>query len=183
MSENWSASGRADNRSSTEVIRERVEMLAAVFSKKTTAELIVVWEQSLKEYPVSALKAAFTKAERNLERFPTPKTMRALCNENMPSQAWRYDFQPALKNDPETGKPVRVLIDPDPTCRNCRSPRSQHPYRKLTESGDLKLICETYIGEKEDRMMYRPQDCPEGREFLRVLKAFKPKAGEAGGRA
>ena len=114
MSEDWQRSEPRDDRPSAQIIRERVEMLAAVFSRKLSDEMLIVFQEALHGYPKETLKRAFLKAERELDRFPTPKAMRLLCNEEMPSGAWKYHFTPKLGNDPETGKPIRILIDPDP---------------------------------------------------------------------
>lgn len=114
MSENWNASEHfEDNRTSGEIIRDRVEMLGAVFNRKVTEQLIAVFQDTLTGYPVSALKKAFTKAEGQLERFPTPKIMKLMCNEEMPSGAWKYHYRDAEGKDPETGRPIRIKIDPE----------------------------------------------------------------------
>jgi hypothetical protein len=120
----------------------------------------MVFEEVLKNYPKAVIQKAFTKAESELERFPTPKIMRTICSESMPSQTWRYDFEPSVDYDAESE--VRVLIDPDPTCSICREPKSIHPLKK----------CGRYTpsGLGDDRVMFRPQDCPEGREFLLKLR-------------
>jgi hypothetical protein len=177
MGDSWKS---LEQGSIPELIRERVELLGAVFNRKVRPAMTVVFQEALEGYPYGTIQQAFIKAERELERFPTPKAMRTLCNESMPSQSWRYDFQPALGKDPETGKPIRVLIDPDPNCRVCRGPRSQHPYKTLTRSGATKIICERYVGEKEDEVMYRAEDCPEGRAFTALWKSMiKSKRGQA----
>ena len=91
----------------------RIQMLAAVFNRKSNDELERVYKDSLQGFPLTVLGKAFTKAEQELERFPTPKVMRALGNESMPSQAWRYRYGRAESRDPETGMAVQVLIDPE----------------------------------------------------------------------
>lgn len=143
-----------------EYIKVRVLMLAAVFNRKASDELVEVFREILSKYPFTALQKAFSKAESTLERFPTPKQMREMCNEEMPSSAWRYDFKPS--HDP---KGVPCLIDPDPCCDSCREPKSVHPHRK----------CAFFQDRLDAKYMYRPQDCPEGRGFLAALREFKKK--------
>jgi len=146
-----------------EYIRTRILMLAAVFNRKTSDELVEVFREILRGYPFNALQKAFSKAESTLERFPTPKMMRELCNEEMPSGLWRYDFKPG--KDPNG---VPCLIDPDPSCDSCREPKSLHPNRH----------CQIFRDRLDAKYMYRPQDCPEGRAFLAALKSFKPRTGK-----
>lgn len=143
-----------------EYIKARVLMLAAVFNRKASDELVEVFREVLRGYPFSALKGAFSKAESTLERFPTPKIMRELCNEEMPSNSWRYNFRPST--DPNG---IACLIDPDPSCDFCREPLSMHPNKR----------CAAIINLLPAKFMYRPQDCEEGREFLVKLEQFKKK--------
>jgi hypothetical protein len=135
MSEEWSKSGLPDDRTPEQIIRERIEFLGAALGRKITEELIVVFQDGLKGYPKSVLKRAFGKAEQQLEKFPTPKGMKKLCDEEMPSQGWRYQYKGAFDKDG-----VHCQVDPE-------------------------------TGEK----MYRPQDCPEGREFLLELRRIAGK--------
>lgn len=94
------------------LISIRVQMLAAVFNRKTSDAMVSVYKDALQGYPMPVLGKAFTQAEQTLERFPTPKIMRSLANEAMPSEAWRYRYSKAESRDPETGMVVTVLIDP-----------------------------------------------------------------------
>jgi len=166
MRENWNESGHfEDNRTPHEVVRERIEMLGAVFNRKITEQLICVFQDILGRYPPSVLKRAFSKAELQMEKFPTPKMMAVLCGEETPSQAWKYDFRPSFDQDVDTGAEVSVLIDPDPTCRRCRSAKSEHPLK----IGEI-VICKEAVLRRGDEVMYRPQDCPEGRAFLAKLR-------------
>lgn len=167
MSDVWKKLAERDNRTDTEIIRDRVEILAAVFNRKINEQLILVFQDALRGYPKGALKRAFSKAETELEKFPTVKLMRTLCNGEMPSHAWQYTFTPSEDVDPEFGNTVRVLIDPDPTCSICREPKSIHPLRKCE--------CYTPSGLGDDRVMFRPQDCPEGRTFLALLAEIARK--------
>jgi hypothetical protein len=152
-----------------EIIDLRVKMLAAVFGRKITDDLIIVFKRVLGVFSTRVLGKAFSKAEAELERFPTPKQMAAIAGELMPSGLWRYNFEPGEAPDPDTGMLVNVLIDPDPSCDVCREPRSRHPHDKCTG-----MVDELYA-----HAMYRPQDCPEGRAFLAVLRKIgeskKPK--------
>ncbi len=154
---NWKESEPADDRNQREIIQERIEMLAAVFSKKISAQMIVVFQDALERYPKSALKKGFTKAEIGLERFPTPKIMRELCNSEMPSRNWRYNFIPSKDSEG-----TLCLLDPDPDCNHCREPRSLHPVKG----------CPGFEGSI---YMYRPQDCPEGREFSAKFREIAGK--------
>jgi hypothetical protein len=143
------------------LICTRLGMLINVFGKRTSEvqkqALERVWCDALGNLPAQAITDGFNKAEHSCERFPTPKSLRALCTEFMPSGAWKYDFSPSVDEDG-----VEVLIDPDPTCTRCREPRSIHPTAK----------CQAWERSKlgDHRLMYRPQNCPEGRTFLEVLR-------------
>ena len=139
MNNEWRKFAQSDGRPANEIIRERIEMLAAVFSRKISEEMIIVFQDALAGYPNDVLKKSFTQAERSLERFPTPKMMRSLCNENMPSESWRYHYKETDGTDPETGQPVKIWIDPDPI-------------------------------HKGEELLYRADDCPEGRAFLKAFK-------------
>jgi hypothetical protein len=88
-------------------IRVRAMQLMFVFGKKQNSEMARVFSEVLIHYPESVLMKAFSRAERECERMPTPKVMRALCNEEMPSQAWQYDFKRGI--DPNR---IPCLIDP-----------------------------------------------------------------------
>lgn len=156
MSE-WKKSEPADNRSQREIIFDRIEMLAAVFNRKISEQMIVVFQEALGKFSKSTLKAAFSKAEVELERFPTPKIMRSLCYGEMPSRTWRYSFTPS-----HDAQGVPCLLDPDPDCDHCREPRSKHPHEK----------CKGFDGSV---YMYKPQDCEEGRAFLAKMKAIHDK--------
>lgn len=142
-----------DNRPERTIIRERIEMIAAVFSKKISEEMILVFQSALERYPNEVLKRAFGKAETELERFPTPKAMRDYCNADMPSRGWAYDF--VHSRDPEG---IPCLLDPDPNCEHCRDPRSFHPTK----------TCDNFEGSI---YMYKPEDCAEGRMYLAAVKA------------
>ena len=134
MNPNWKELGLSgDSRSDAEVIRDRVEMLGGIFGRKVTEPLIAVFQDVLRGYPVAVLKNSFTKAESQCERMPTPKMMRAICNEEMPSQSWKYQYRPTVDRDG-----IKCWIDPDPP-------------------------------NKHEELLYRAEDCPEGREFLAKL--------------
>ena len=148
MSEHWKQQEPKDDRTAAEIIMTRVEMVGAVYSRKTSPEMITVFQEALEGYPMSVLKKAFLRAERELEKFPTPKTMRQLCNEEMPSNSWKYNYKPVPGSDPETGAPITIYIDPDPL------PGSSNE-------------------------LYMAYDCPEGREFMRVLKEMSRKESHA----
>jgi hypothetical protein len=92
------------------IIHDRVEMLAAVFSRKVSEELIHVYQEALAGYPAFVLRSAFVKAERELDKMPTPKTMRWICNDCMPSQNWKNDLIPSTAMDGD--REVQVLLDP-----------------------------------------------------------------------
>lgn len=90
----------------------RTQMLALVFNRKCPSEMVEVYQRALRTFTIQTLERAFRRAENELERFPTPKTMTALCAESSPSQAWRYNYMPGTSVDDETGMPVNILIDP-----------------------------------------------------------------------
>ena len=139
------------------LISIRLQMLITVFGKRTTDESLEglkrVFCEALENFPERVILKGFGKAEQELDRFPTPRAMREICGEAMPPNTWRYHYEPGT--DPE-GNPC--LIDPDPDCDHCNEPRSWHPSAK----------CPMFSGERR-KYMYRPQDCEEGREFLKQL--------------
>lgn len=95
------------------MISIRVQMLAAVFNKKCSDELLSVFKEAMNRFPIAVLKAAFHRAEQNLDRFPTPKTMLTLCGEACPSDVWRYHYAKLEAQDPETGAPIVARRDPE----------------------------------------------------------------------
>jgi hypothetical protein len=137
------------------IIRERVEMIAAVFSRKISEQMVVVFQDALQLYPKGAVKKAFAKAEQGLERFPTPKIMRDLCNAEMPSRGWAYHFL-----DGKDANGVACRLDPDPNCDYCREPRSLHPRKS----------CAGFAGSI---YMYKPEDCEEGRAYLAKIQELQ----------
>jgi hypothetical protein len=153
------------------LISIRLQMLIDLFGKKVSDNgleaLKRVYCDALQNFTKQAISAGFSKVEKNCDRFPTPKLLAYVCQENMPSEAWRYSFSPYEDQDPETGETVSVIIDPDPTCYTCREPRSSHPSKRCKQY--------TKSGLGDDRVMFRPQDCPEGRAFLAKLKEISEK--------
>jgi hypothetical protein len=155
-----------DLESKRSLISIRLQMLIDVFGKRVTDEgleaLRRIYCDALENFPEKVICKGFSRAEQTLERFPTPKTLAGICGEAMPPQTWRYDFRPSEDVDPEFGTPVKVLIDPDPNCAQCRAPKSEHP----------TSACKEYktSGLGDDRVMFKPQDCPEGRAFLKKLR-------------
>jgi len=141
------------------LISLRIRMLAAVFGKKITNDMIEVYQRVLRRFPIKVLSKAFRRAESDLEKLPTPKILGVMCGEAMPSTMWRYNFTRSQAPNPE-GMLVDVLIDPDPSCDVCREPRSVHPSKR----------CPDFIDKFNAEVMYRPQDCAEGRAFLAKLK-------------
>jgi hypothetical protein len=148
-------------------------MLCAVFGRRGSEERKRVFCDALERFPLDVISRAFSIAEQELERFPTPRVMREICQRIAPSTSWKYFSRPSEDKDPETGKPVTVLIDPDPNCAVCREPKFAHPTKQCT------VYHSSGLGD--DRVMFSPQHCPEGREFLAELRniANRAKSGEA----
>ena len=142
------------------IVSIRVQMLAAVFGKKCPDDLIAVFKKHLNKFPIPILSKAFTRAETELEKFPTPRIVISMCGEAMPSEMWRYNYQPGY--DPDG---VPCLIDPDPWCDMCRLPRSEHPTKTCL-----------FVDNLNARYMYRADDCPEGRTFLAKLRELAGRA-------
>ena len=113
MSPNWQESENSGGSSKffdpRGYIRERVKLLADVLgAKEPTDGRIMSFQDGLERYCESALRKAFNRAEQELERFPTPKTMKSFCNEESPSESWKYDFKPGNDNNGN-----KCLIDPN----------------------------------------------------------------------
>lgn len=72
------------------LISIRVQILITLFGKKVSPEsqeaLVRVFCDGLERFPADSLVRGFTKAEQDLDRFPTPKIMRELCSEFRTSQ-------------------------------------------------------------------------------------------------
>lgn len=138
----------------------RIQMLISLFGKKTSDDTLEaikrVFCDVLENFPQRVITKVFTRAERECERFPTPRQLAILASEEMPGNAWRYNFTKAKRLDPENVMFIDVLIDPDPLCQTCRIAKSEHKKQSHSYQGD--------------EVMYRPQDCPEGRAFLAKLK-------------
>lgn len=100
------------------LISVRLQMLISLFNKKISSEsleaLTRVYCTALENFPERSITQGFNNAEQALERFPTPKILRELCNKFAPSNVWKYHFKPGKARDPETGEEVDILIDPDP---------------------------------------------------------------------
>ena len=88
-------------------VKIRTMQLMVTFGKKENHEMARVFVEVLSRYPEGVLKRAYSRAERELERFPSPKVMRQICNEEMPPQTWRYDY---VRSKDNAGTPC--LIDP-----------------------------------------------------------------------
>ncbi|MBA0089141.1 MAG: hypothetical protein HRJ53_29475 [Acidobacteria bacterium Pan2503] len=77
-----------DDLSPRSLIERRLDMLLAVHNKRLKPDslraLKRVFDEVLEIYPAHVIADAFTKAEREFEKFPTPKRMGILCNEMMP---------------------------------------------------------------------------------------------------
>lgn len=142
-------------------ISVRTGMLATVYGVKENPSRVDVFVRHLKTVPLETLKKAFDKAEIAFEKMPSPKKVGELCGEFMPSQSWRYNFQPGHDRE---GTPC--LLDPDPDCDACREPWSKHP----------TLTCAKPVDKLGARYMYKPQDCPEGRAFLAKLREVRDSA-------
>lgn len=167
---NWNVE-RESVETRRDYVSVRVQILASVFNRKISDELIRVFKDALERFPTKVMSEAFRKAEQQLERFPSPKLMQTICGECLPPQTWRYNFVPAKGRDPENKTEVNILIDPDPSCARCREPRSEHPIRK-TAHGILLFTCQEYraSGLGNDEEMFLPQHCPGGRAFLSKLR-------------
>lgn len=117
------------------IISIRTQMLMAVFGKRENDDLIAVFKRHLNRYSERIVAAAFSKAESELERFPTVRAMVGICETLKPSGVWKYNYKDDVDQD---GVPCK--IDPE---------------------------------TKEK--LYLPQNCKEGREFLRALAKIAGK--------
>jgi hypothetical protein len=136
-------------------IDTRVRMLFAVFNRRESDELIEVFKNRMEGFGEKTLRKVFDRCESELEKFPTVKQVLAYCYAERPSEGWKFNYAPTFD---ENGIPC--LRDPDPTCSDCRDPRSYHPSAR----------CKEYISRSDNRFLYLPQNCPEGREFLAAMR-------------
>lgn len=120
------------------IISIRTQMLMAVFGKKENSDLVAVFKRHLNRYSTWILGKAFTRAETELDRFPTVRWLVGACEQLKPSSVWKYSYKESVDAD---GVPCK--IDP--------------------ESGDK---------------LYLPQNCAEGRKFLKVLAELAGKKFE-----
>lgn len=141
-------------------IQTRVQILFAVFSKKSSEELVLVFQNRLEQFSQPVLRKVFDRCESELERFPTVKQVLGFCYTERPSETWRYNYVPSTD---EHG--VECLEDPDPNCSRCREPRSLHPHAK----------CQEYESTLQNHLLYRPQNCPEGKAFLALMESMAVK--------
>lgn len=93
------------------IISIRTQMLMAVFGKKENPDLVSVFKRHLNVYPVWILGKAFTRAETELERFPTVRWLLGACEQLRPSSLWKYSYKDSVdeagvpcKLDPESGE-------------------------------------------------------------------------------
>jgi hypothetical protein len=154
-------------------------MLLAVFNKKLKADALEavkrVYGEVLEHFPQSIITAAFTKAEREFERWPTPKRMAEVCNELVPPHSTapvlvcRLCKPDGWKLIPKPMPPaVYELIGPGnkPTGETSAVPQQQ------------AVRCD-HFGERtfyDDEEVFRAEDCPEGREFLAKLREIAGKS-------
>jgi len=136
-------------------IDTRVRMLFAVFNRRESDELIEVFKNRMEKFSEKTLRKVFDRCESELEKFPTIKQVLGFCYSEMPSQGWRFNYQPSFDDNG-----IPCLLDPDPYCDSCREPWSKHPHAK----------CQTVVNERDARRMYLPQNCPEGRGFLSAIR-------------
>lgn len=155
-----SRSSESNLESIESIISIRTQMLMAVFGKKENADLVSVFKRHLNRYPTWILGKAFTRAETELERFPTVRWLVGACEQLKPSSVWKYSYKDSTDDE---GIPCK--IDPDPDCDVCRKSWSQHPHEK----------CSEVVDKLHAKFMYKPQDCPEGREFLQAMARLAEK--------
>lgn len=123
------------------IISIRTQMLMAVFGKKENADLISVFKRHLNAYPVWILGKAFTRAETELERFPTVRWLMGACEQLKPSSMWRYSYKDSVdeagvpcKLDPETGEKLYLP-------QNCPEGREfLEAMAKLAEKKSVKEV-------------------------------------------
>lgn len=161
LSKSWNDKESRENRE--QIISVRVQMLAAAMNRKCSDEMVEIFKRHLNRFPINVLNKAFTRAESEMERFPAVRQVASMCGEAMPSEGWRYNFQPGVDNNG-----VKCLIDPDPCCDVCRKQWSEHP----------TPTCKAVVSEREAQFMYRPQDCFEGRGFLHMLETMSKEKRE-----
>lgn len=154
--EDLNAKGGFDTRG---YIDTRVRMLFAVFNRRESDELVEVFKNRLEGFGEKTLRKIFDRCESELEKFPTVKQVLGFCYAEKPSEGWKFNYVPTFD---EQGIPT--LRDPDPTCSNCRDPRSYHPTKTCTDYANLN----------NNQFLYLPQNCEEGRAFLSAMRAVEP---------
>lgn len=155
--EGWSEKPGFDVRT---YIETRVLILFAIFNRRKSDELVEVFKNHLEKFSGKVLREVFDECESELEKFPAVKQVLIRCYEKRPSGAWRYNFIPTTDRE---GTPC--LLDPDPACSDCNKLRSEHPHDK----------CQGWTNRTDNQFLYLPQNCPEGREFLKNLRTLAAK--------
>jgi hypothetical protein len=136
-------------------IETRVRLLFAVFNRRASDELVEVFKNRLEQFSKEVLRKVFDQCESELEKFPTVKHVLMRCYEQRPSGAWRYNYVPTVDHEG-----IPCLRDPDPACSDCNKLRSEHPHKQ----------CSGWVSRNNNKFLYLPQNCPEGREFLKLLR-------------
>ena len=153
------------------LINTRIDMLLSLFNKRLKPDALGatkrVYCEVLEHFPPGIISAAFTKAEREFERWPTPKRMAGVCNEMMPP----HSTAPVLvcrlcKPDGwkliVTGEAVHDLIGSQNKLTGETRTVQQHQAVRCDHFGER-----TFYGNEE---VFKADDCPEGREFLAMFK-------------
>lgn len=95
---------------SEEIIRMSLPSLCSVLGKKFSAGLADAWVEHLRHFSVNVIKRAFTRMERECERWPSLKVARSICGEEQPSQGYGGRFTQGIARN-EFGENVPVLFD------------------------------------------------------------------------
>jgi len=145
-----------------------------LYGKAIKDEAIEVWMRVFKSYPVAALSVALEKVTENAERMPTPGGLKRELEKVIEAQPWvmpqrgerncrctkcdgtGFQIVTNAKAAPGSGYQVAIKCD-------CHQEHA-------TVRGSLEHVdadgtpCE--IDARTGDLLYRAEDCPEGRAFL-----------------
>jgi len=112
------------------LIKIRLQMLCLALGKRvpdgTVSDFTVPFVRVLENFSVGTITETFSRAETDLERFPTPRALLAIAKDLAPSQnTWRYNYAPAERPDPARQSDLRDRARP--AAQVLRVPERQRP--------------------------------------------------------
>jgi hypothetical protein len=135
--------GQASKKCADELLLSYLTEWAALYGRKLKQEAINVWMRLFVSVPVGVLVIALEDVTTDSERMPTPGHLKKAISAARERLAFR-------------------------------TPPEEYQYRKsMAKDPETGAMVTVLIDPKEqDALLYRAQDCPEGRAFLEKLRSI-----------